>query len=99
MSKLPTLYVGVAAPLVEAARSWAVRFPECESREALGEKLRAFPKNDIGGYGLRIVEQSALAFRTGAQVNPERVLEAVITWGGNAPELIKDVSIEPITPH
>ena len=90
MTAPPTLYVGIAAPLVEIARVWIVELPEFEDKKALQDKLRAFPRKDTNAYGLSLSDASALAFRTGYQVNEDRVKAAVDKWAGKPPDLLPD---------
>lgn len=52
MNYAPLLYIGVAAPLVEAADVWMVKMASNEDRQERLTKLRTFPRRDLNAYHL-----------------------------------------------
>ncbi|MCH8291204.1 hypothetical protein IH992_08915, partial [Candidatus Poribacteria bacterium] len=98
MSQMPTLYVGIAAPLVEAAYEWIAEIPLCDDQKARREKLKAFPHRQIGAYGLSFQNPSALVFRTNMRISRERVEAEVEAWSGKPPELLPDPIFDPVPP-
>src|SRR5215471_6335307 len=98
MSLLPTLYIGVAAPLVEMAHVWLARmadYPDMRERRA---KLRDFPRRDINAYAIQFLEddRTILTFCTSLSVSEERVRTTVAQWLGTAPELLPTPLVQPI---
>jgi len=65
MSRLPLLYIGVAASLVECAHIWVAEIPAYKTREEYHSRLRAFPYKEIGAYALSFSDPAAFTFRTG----------------------------------
>jgi hypothetical protein len=92
------LYVGIAAPLAEAAQVWIAELPKCATKEELQAKLKAFPKNNINAYGFQRVNESALAFRTSPAVNPDLVQQEVEQWSGKLPDVLPKIFFYPIPP-
>ena len=95
MSGVATLYVGMAAPLVEAAQQWEVPLPDFADAQERAEKLRQFPREAIGAYALS-PDDAALTFRTGAAVPPERVRQNVEPWVGSAPKRLPSTVFRPL---
>ena len=99
MNAIPTLYIGVAAPLVEMARVWMVKMAgDADVRERLA-RLQHFPRRDINAYAIQFLEddRTVLTFHTGVSVSEERVRTAVESWLGSPPVLLPTPYMQPIT--
>jgi len=96
MNNLPTLYIGIAAPLVEAARVWVAEIPPYQNEKERREKLKQFPHANIGAYGLSFPDLSVIAFRAGLCVNKDRVQAEVGQWSGKLPELLPKNVVEMV---
>lgn len=104
MTHRATLYVGVAAPLVEAFHLWVAKVPRHDDPQEQKRILKSFPHREIGAYGLRPAGgtpeasvPAALAFHTAVSVAPERVRERIEEWSGEPPELLTSDS-KPVQP-
>ena len=98
MNNQPTMYIGVAAPLVEAARVWLAEIPPYQNEQERREKLKQFPHAKVDAYGLSFPDPSVLAFRTSRRVSEERVQAEVKEWSGKPPQLLPQSLFEPIDP-
>src|SRR5437773_1949367 len=98
MSPLPTLYIGVAAPLVEMAHVWMARMAAYSDMRERLVKFKDFPRRDINAYAIQFLEddRTVLTFRTSLSVSEERVRTAVAQWLGTAPELLPTPLVQPI---
>ena len=97
MSRLPKLYVGIAAPLVEIACVWEVDLPDCADKEALRQMRATFPCGEIEAYSFDVQGASTITFRTGVNVSMERVCAAVEGWCGHGPRSVPpDVDYESV---
>jgi hypothetical protein len=96
MTHNATLYIGVAAPLIEEYRQWLVKIPTCDDEQQRRDLLRKFPLRDIGAYGFEPAPgptgPEALVFHTPAKVDPERVKKLVHGWGAEEPKQISEGS-------
>src|SRR5216683_7287987 len=97
MTSIPTLYIGVAAPLVEMAHVWMARMAAYPDRRARLTKLQDFPRRDINAYAIQWLEDdpTVLTFCTGVSVCEERVRAAVKQWLGTSPELLPTPYVQP----
>ncbi|MBC8236068.1 AAA family ATPase [bacterium] len=96
MNNPPTLYIGIAAPLVEAARVWLAEIPPHQNGKERREKLKQFPHAKIGAYDFSFPDSSVIAFRTSLRVNEERVQAEVGQWSGKPPQLILNQTVETV---
>jgi len=81
MNHPPILYIGSAAPLVEAGYLWLAEIPPCDDEKAKREKLKAFPHNQIGAYGLSF--QNGVALRAKDAANWQDA--AIVHISGETP--------------
>ena len=102
MTPQATLYVAVAAPLIEVCRLWLAKVPDGDSEDERLKLLKAFPHRAIGAYGLEVAAgpsgPEALVFRTPLKADPDRVKELIKEWGGEEPEELPTNSTSPISP-
>jgi hypothetical protein len=92
------LYIGVAAPLVEAADVWMVKMASNADRQERLTKLQTFPRRDLNAYHLEFhdSDRSVFSFRTGVLVNENRVRAAITAWIGTPPTRLT-AHLEPIS--
>ncbi|MEE8586844.1 MAG: hypothetical protein V3T83_18540 [Acidobacteriota bacterium] len=98
MSRQPILYMGCAAPLVEAGRLWLVSLDSDQlSNLAAGKKepLSHTLRRNLGAYGFKQVSKDAFTFRTGLFVRQSRVEKEVESCCGCKPQLMEDL-FEPV---
>ncbi len=98
MSRQPILYMGCAAPLVEAGRLWLVSLDSDQlSNLAAGKKepLSRTLRRNLGAYGFKQVSKDAFTFRTGLFVRQSRVEKEVESCCGCKPQLMEDL-FEPV---
>lgn len=98
MNYTPLLYIGVAAPLVEAAHVWMVKMASNEDRQECLTKLRTFPRRDLNAYHLEFhdSDRSVFSFRTSVLVNEDCVRAAITAWIGTPPTRLT-THLEPIS--
>src|SRR5688500_9940298 len=92
-----TLYVGVAAPLIESGQAWLAEIPDTAGDEERRAVLKAFPHAAVGAYGLDGSVENVIEFKTGAQVPDERVRELIRGWAGADPVPLAPV-FRPVAP-
>ncbi|MBM3237049.1 tetratricopeptide repeat protein [Candidatus Poribacteria bacterium] len=97
MNNPPILYIGIAAPFVEAARVWLAEIPPYQDERERREKLKQFPYATVGAYGIYSPDASVIAFRTGLRVSEERVQKEIEQWSGKPPKLLHKL-VNPIGP-
>ncbi len=88
MNRLPLLYVGVAAPLLEEAQIWRAQLPDG----------KPFPRSRTGAYEFATTEAGELTFRTGYQVSVERVRQEMEERGGKLLSPLPVFASQPIPP-
>lgn len=103
MTPRATLYVGVAAPLVEAFRVWAAKIPAAGDKAERKQLLKTFPHREIGAYAFQVAgdpqtptSEAVLFFRTDVDTPPDRVRKVVEPWSGAPVELAQEASVESV---
>uniref|UniRef100_UPI001177B375 tetratricopeptide repeat protein n=1 Tax=Candidatus Entotheonella palauensis TaxID=93172 RepID=UPI001177B375 len=93
MHGIPTLYIGVAAPLVEISRIWMTGLPEGGHKA-----MKDFPRREINAYRFKWLDddRSVLTFHTGVRVPEARVQEVIEKWSGEQPACISTSHVEPV---
>src|SRR5262245_12025230 len=98
MNALPTLYIGVATPLVKMARVWMAKMAgDADVHERLA-RLQHFPHRDINAYAIQLLkdDRTVLTFRTSVSVSEKRVRTAVESWLESPPALLPMPNIQSI---
>jgi tetratricopeptide (TPR) repeat protein len=102
MTAKATLYVGIAAPLIEDHRYWLAAFPDSADDARRKELVETFPVNDLRAYARQEVRPSGklvgLAFRTPAKGGIEHLKKRVEAWCGAPPKQVDSESPQIVQP-
>src|SRR5437763_14352278 len=97
MADRPTLYIGVAAPLVEQAWLWLVpALPPVRIDDRLRQAREKLPAA-VGAYQIDKLKDAFIVFCTGTQADPTRVKAAAQDCCGAEPVKSGDI-FQPVSP-